>query len=430
MHFYLHALLFLLLLSGCSHKKIDSPLYDIIDLPQDISFFTKDLHKDSLNSDSNFKDNYYRVWDSNKHIAGAEHMWWAFETFTSKDTYAQNLQPYTDLFFSEMNRLSNIDNALKLKQKAISLRHLNLRAFPTNKPLFRDPTKAGEGFPFDYLQNSTIYPQTPLLLSHYSTDSEWVYVFSSFASGWVKSQDILIITDTQANSIRKLDLLFVTQENYSAIDKSGEFIFRSRIGMVLPLVKESKESFVVRIASAHRRAFIEIEIPKTIASATQLNLTSKEDLNLIINQLLGSPYGWGGAYGERDCSSVLRDLFTPFGIYLPRNSAQQSRVGEVIELEALDINQKKELIKRRAAPFKTLLYQQGHILLYVGEFQGEVVALHNIWGIRVIEGDQESRVLIGKTILSTLNLGERVDNFDQNSMMIKRLKSMNTLKSR
>ena len=44
------------------------------------------------------------------------------------------------------------------------------------------------------------------------------------------------------------------------------------------------------------------------------------------------PYGYGGLYDNRDCSAMTRDLFAPFGLYLPRNSSEQARGGKVVPL--------------------------------------------------------------------------------------------------
>ena len=40
---------------------------------------------------------------------------------------------------------------------------------------------------------------------------------------------------------------------------------------------------------------------------------------------MGVKYGWGGIDGGRDCSSTIKDLLTPFGIWLPRDSKDQYR---------------------------------------------------------------------------------------------------------
>ena len=39
--------------------------------------------------------------------------------------------------------------------------------------MFYDPTQLGEGFPFDYNQNSAIKINTPIMVSHLSKDRAW-----------------------------------------------------------------------------------------------------------------------------------------------------------------------------------------------------------------------------------------------------------------
>ena len=143
--------------------------------------------------------------------------------------------------------------------------------------------------------------------------------------------------------------------------------------------------------------------------------------------MLSSNYGWGGMYGERDCSSMLRDLYAPFGLWLPRNSSKQSKIGEVISFDGLDNKQKIALIKEKALAFKTLLYKKGHIMLYVGVYRDEVIVFHDTWGIKTKEGEVEGRIIIGKTIFSTLKLGKEQENYDKSSELLRNLKSMNIL---
>jgi len=52
---------------------------------------------------------------------------------------------------------------------------------------------------------------------------------------------------------------------------------------------------------------------------------TKQHIAQLIKQLQNRPYGWGGAFFFNDCSQELKSLFTPFGIWLPRNSSQQAR---------------------------------------------------------------------------------------------------------
>jgi hypothetical protein len=146
-----------------------------------------------------------------------------------------------------------------------------------------------------------------------------------------------------------------------------------------------------------------------------------------MGEVFKSNYGWGGMYGQRDCSSMLRDMYAPFGIWLPRNSSQQAKVGKIINLENLTDDEKIAIIKNQAVPFQTLLYKEGHIVLYVGTFENEIVVFHNTWGIKTKKDDIEGRVVVGKTVFSTLRLGEDVQDYDKEGEILTNLKSMNIL---
>ncbi len=68
--------------------------------------------------------------------------------------------------------------------------------------MFLNPSKAGEGFPFDYNQNSSIKINTPLLVSHYSKDKTWIFVQSHFALGWLRVDSISFVDDDFINEFK------------------------------------------------------------------------------------------------------------------------------------------------------------------------------------------------------------------------------------
>ncbi|MBL0708237.1 MAG: SH3 domain-containing protein [Sulfurimonas sp.] len=401
------------------------------DIPQDVGFFTKSLSSKVhlYEIQKKYERYYFNVWKNSKPRESVKELKWPFYSYKVGHSYGENFQLLKQSFFDEMLVNANFKNYARLNKKAITIKEVDIRAFPTIKPLLKDPTIAGEGFPFDYLQNSTIHANKPLFVSHYSKDKEWVYVFSSFTSGWIKSNEMVFLKQRDVDSLRNAKQLFFIKEGVPIYAKDGTFLFSSKLGMMLALVSQNKSSYEALAISSYKNnkaMFQTVKIAKDIARKDVLSL-NKEHLSIIVGEMMKSNYGWGGVYGQRDCSSMLRDLFAPFGIWLPRNSSQQAKVGTVISLKELDNKEKIALIKEEAIPFQTLLYKKGHILLYVGAFKGNIVVLHDVWGIKTKKDKIEGRKIIGKVIFSTLKLGDNLEHYDKESEILKNLQSMNIL---
>ncbi|NOR58174.1 MAG: glycoside hydrolase [Sulfurimonas sp.] len=406
-------------------------IHDLVNIPQNVEFFTKKVSSSAkkYNIQSKYEKYYFSVWNDIEPRERLEDVKWPFNTYKAGDSYGENFQLLKQEFFNEMFDNANFEKYATLNAKAITLRHVNIRAFPTIKPLLRDPKKAGEGFPFDYLQNSTLHANKPLFVSHYSKDREWVYAFSSFASGWIKASEIVFLKKEHTDSWQKAQQIFFTKENIPVYSQNGNFLFSSKIGMMLALIYEDDKNFTTLAISSYKNStpmFEKVKISKKIATKETLNL-DRRSLTNIMSELFKSNYGWGGMYGQRDCSSTLRDMYAPFGIWLPRNSSQQAKVGKIIKLEDLSDKEKVSIIKTLAVPFQTLLYKKGHIVLYVGTLDNDIVVFHNTWGIKTIKDDIEGRVVVGKTVFSTLRLGQNLENYDKEAEILGNLKSMNIL---
>ena len=61
--------------------------------------------------------------------------------------------------------------------------------------------------------------------------------------------------------------------------------------------------------------------------------------------MMGQPYGWGGYLFNRDCSLAMRDLFVPFGVWLPRNSSAQAKAWQFISFVKASPSGKESIIK-------------------------------------------------------------------------------------
>jgi len=399
-------------------------------ISQNTELYTKsDVFVADTISEKEYGEKYFRAWHIQTLEEEKREMNWALKIYTPQNSYGENLQKREQSFFDTMQKNLNTKAYASVNKKALTLKNCNIRALPTMKPILLNPNKAGEGFPFDYLQNSSIAANKPVFVTHYSKDRAWVHIISSFTYGWVKASDVVMLTEGQAQEWENKKHIFITQDNTFIYTPKSDFLYKARVGMMLPYVKENDSSYRVLVARKSQNLqspFLSVNIPKKSAHLGKLAFTS-QNINTILKQLHKSKYGWGGIYRQRDCSSTLRDFFAPFGIWLPRNSSKQSKVGEVVDLSKLTDKQKIKLIQEKALPFRTLLYKKGHIVLYVGGFKNQVIVFQNMWGIKTKKAEKEGRYIVGKALFSTLNFGKNLENYDKSVSFIHKLQSMNIL---
>lgn len=145
----------------------------------------------------------------------------------------------------------------------------------------------------------------------------------------------------------------------------------------------------------------------------------------IAKQLENEPYGWGGLLNNRDCSSFTQDFFIPFGKHLDRNSKAQIKNGKYFDISNLANKEKKAYIKKNAIPFSTLIYLNGHIMLYVGIKDNEPLVMHNMWSVRLKNSRGEKyRHIVGETSITTLEPGNYLKDFDENNNILKKIKGI------
>ena len=441
---YIYIVLSVLVFFGCSSKEavvkptekvkivvdINETVQDLIDIPQDITYYTKNINEKYISKvQKNYEKAYFTVWNFLESTQTLEDVKWPFKYFNTKKNYIENLQPVDESFFMDMEKKSNFIDYKSINKKGLTLKYANLRALPTSSPLLMNPSLAGEGFPFDYLQNSGIHPNTPLFISHYSKDKQWVFVYTSFTYGWLKSDEVVEIQDEYASLWQNAQQVYITKEGIPLFTSTGEALYNTRIGMLFALVDESEDDYTVLSISSYKGTqakFNTTKISKDIATKELLSF-NKENINKIITEVSKTKYGWGGLFEQRDCSSTTMDYFVPFGVYIPRNSYMQSTVGAVIDLSTLSEAYKIKAIKEKAIPFQTLFYKKGHILLYVGTYKEKIIVFHNVWGIKTKKDGIEGRFIIGKPVFSTLKIGSNLKYYDKDAELLKNIKSMNVV---
>ncbi len=66
-------------------------------------------------------------------------------------------------------------------------------------------------------------------------------------------------------------------------------------------------------------------------------------------------------------------------------------------------------------------------MLYLGVFNDEVLAIHDIWGLRTLQDGKEGREILGRIIITPLDIGKDIKTISQDSLLIKRISGMRNL---
>lgn len=425
----------LVLFSGCSKK----PFQDVADVynysqnPIDyISDDTKKYPGVTLSNDAiveDFDSRYFVPWKLKKPPFPLEQVKWPWDSYTPQNSFKENHRPIKDNWFQLMLLEANFDDYGKISKPGIVIHTSSIRNFPTHKPVFKDPSIAGEGYPFDYAQNSVTTSNEPVLISHYSTTKEWVYVITSYTSGWLPTHDVALIGTDIIDKWAQARQATVLEDDMPLYDLDHKFVTNSRIGMMLPIMKVENDSYQGIIATGKSDGYVTfsiVRIPHNSSISEPIPLKS-QSIAIMAKEMINKPYGWGGIYQNRDCSSTLRDMFKPFSLWLPRNSKEQAKVGRVIDLHLLKVKQKEREIIKYGVPFKTLLYKPGHIMLYIGSVKGKAMVLHNMWGVTTSSKNIKKRNVVGRTIISTLSVGKELKGYARKSSLLHKITSMNII---
>lgn len=427
------------LLAGCvAGPAKQGPIRDLLELPQDPAAYldpaTAELplippaQSQALAQD--FLKAHFSPWHRSWPAFDGAKVFAELETYDSSRMYGETRQLRPEAWLQGLRRLSAVDSYPNARLRALSVVNTSMRVLPTAEPAFQDFNAAGEGYPFDYLQNTAVWAQTPLFVSHYSADKAWALCESRAVYGWVPVRDIALVDDAFVQSFEQAEQLTFTADRVPLHDDFGQFRFEGRVGMLLPLIGREDGAFqvLVGVRDAQGRAGLaSSSVPQDAAADFPLAPTPA-NLALLSRGLMGQPYGWGGMYGHRDCSSMVQDLFTALGVALPRNSSQQAKAGRYLSLEGLSDKAKAERIVAQGLPWRTLLWKSGHIMLYIGQYQGRPMILHTTWGVKTKAWGREGRRFIGATVITTLTPGWELGDLDRpDGLLLHKLRGMTFL---
>ena len=317
------------------------------------------------------------------------------------------------------NELKNKLNQDSIKESArmlfgLIVKRTDIRVFPTDELSMSTPNN----YEFDRFQHSSISPGSPIGIYHFSKDKEWAYVQTHFIRGWVHTHDLAIAKQRSevVDYEEAKDRLIVTGNFINFFDDPSfrKPVFLAQMGDTFPLLsilggtQMTNACYVIHIPEREDNGFLILrkgyiradeDVHRGFLPYTQENVARQAF------KMLNHPYGWGDRLGGRDCSRFIMDLFTTFGILMPRNSKEQAMVGIDLGLVKGKTIKEKQKVLDQAIPLATTLRCPGHIMLYLGNDKGKHYAIHSIWGIQNRGKSGLVSEKIGKVVVSDLSLG-------------------------
>ncbi|MCB2225671.1 MAG: SH3 domain-containing protein [Desulfarculaceae bacterium] len=348
---------------------------------------------------------YFAVWEraAPKHdraelLAMGHHLW-------EKPGVGANLRPLPVGYGQALLKAAHAQAYPSANWQGLTLERCDLRVLPTARPDFGPG--AGGGYPFDRLQQTALPAGTPVRVWHQSPRGDWLVAETPLALGWLPARVVGRLSREQATVWQGGPFLAVTRDRAALRDGEGRFVMDGELGWLLPLRGESPKAWRVLIPRARpggRADLAPAYLPKADGGPFPLPLTPARLAGLAA-PLMGQPYAWGGLGGGRDCSSLLRDLLMPFGLWLPRNSSDQGKMGRVVRLEGLSGAAKIAAIRREGVPWLSILYLPGHVMLYLGSPGGQPRVLHDMWGLKTRGPSGEGRRVVGRVVITSLSPG-------------------------
>lgn len=311
---------------------------------------------------------------------------------------------------------------------AITTKYNDVRLLPTSKKIISNKNSKD----IDRLQEESIDLGTPVIVLCQTKDKEWCYVATPTEEGWIQTESVAFTDRKTFNKWIEMKKPVVITEDKADVFTDKErtkFLEYARMGTKFPYAgKKGTKYICVNIPSSDSEGNLVIQkgyINFKEANIGYVPYTQRNALNLAFNHL-NSPYGWGGANGEQDCSGYLGQIFNCFGILLPETSVQKIKCGQVTKLNKKDDDTiKNASIIENAVPGISFIYLSGHIMLYIGQEDNKPYVIQCIWGVTSYTEKNEKTVnYINKTIVSDLEIGSEVAG----NSLIDRVSKFNVIK--
>lgn len=262
----------------------------------------------------------------------------------------------------------------------LAVRRAAIRRLPTPDRILSSPADTD----IDRLQETAVFPGTPVAAIHRSADDRWAFVLTPTYAGWIAADAIAlgardevlsyaaaatrVVTGSRVVTAFTPELPALSQlvlDMGTALPELADWPRRQAVNGQLPWAahvvqlpcREPDGSLAIRPALVPRSA----DTHAGPLPATRANVIRQAC------KFLGDRYGWGHDHDSRDCSGLVCEVYRSLGLVLPRNTADQA-VSPALERTPLPatLGRAERLAAVAALAPGDLIYAPRHVMLVLG----------------------------------------------------------------
>lgn len=276
---------------------------------------------------------------------------------------------------------------------ALVVTRSDMRTYPTDDSYYRKKVNQN----LDRFQENGLFPGDALAILHISADGDWAFVQSYNYAAWVRVENIAVGDREEIQQYKDSDRFLVVTGDKVWTPFNPEIPALSEIqldmGIRLPLadpVSIENNLYGQNPYTSHT-IVLPTRTPEGKLLLRQALIARNQDVNHgfipftrenIIRQafkFLGERYGWGHSNNARDCTGFVMEIYKSFGIYMPRNTGQQGEASFGQNTRFTEDSSKEEkLLALKHMDVGDLIYVPGHVLMYIGDVDGEPYVIHDV----------------------------------------------------
>ena len=310
------------------------------------------------------------------------------------------------------------------------------RAFPTALRVFtsKDDTD------IDRFQETAEFPGVPVAILHASSDGQWLFVMSPRYAAWTRKENVAegtaaqvfgyadktpyrVITGATVRTVLTREVPAVSQLQ---LDMSTRVPLETGLPPDQPVNGQTSYAaytleLPVRGADG-KLQFVPALLQKNADTAADYLPLTQANIIRQAFKFLGERYGWGHDYDGRDCSGFVSDVYRSMGVEMPRDTSKQA-ISPALEHRTFTPADSHDARLRatHALQVGDLVYIPGHVMMVIGQRDGEPYVIHDVGGMRYRKPDGS----FGEVKLNAVSVTPLLPNlFNEHQTYVDRMTSI------